>query len=89
MVFLLAAAALMQSDIVYTAYPAFGDKEPDYYSDPRVLVVHDRSLIRELIVSCRDGGEGILIHEIITDSCVDSKNKTHGSLSAAIAGTCQ
>ncbi len=89
MVFLLAAAALMQSDVIYTAYPAFGDKEPDYYSNSRVQVVHYRSLVRELIISCEDGREGILFHEIINDKFVDSRNQTHGSLSAAIAGTCQ
>ena len=87
---LATAALLMASDVVYSAYPVFGDKEPRYYNDARVNVVIDRGAVRELIVSCGGGElEGVLIHDTLGDAFCDAKGDCHTSLGTAIARTCR
>jgi len=84
---LITTLCLIASDEIYTAYPAFGDKEPAFYQDNRVKAVADKGITRELIVQCRNG-EGVMVHDVVNDIYVDSKNRDHNSLSAAIRGTC-
>ncbi len=89
MSFLIATLMMMgQGQDIYTSYPAFGDKDPFSYNNERVLAVTDKGLVRELIVQCTKQTEGIMFHDIASDTFCDSKNKCHKTLSRAISGTC-
>lgn len=87
MAILTTALALLASGDIYSSYPVFGDKDPAFYRDARVLVVTDRGPTRELIIQCREG-EGVLLHDVAGDVYVDAKDRSHASLGGAIAGTC-
>ncbi|MEL7487449.1 MAG: hypothetical protein AAGJ87_09580 [Pseudomonadota bacterium] len=79
--------ALAAAGGVYTAYPVFGDKEPALYGDPRIEVVQDFALFRELIVSCKNG-EAVIRHHKIDNIFEDSRLQPHSTLSRAIAASC-
>lgn len=80
--------ALLASNEVYTSYPAFGDKEPDFYNNSKIQMVRDNGLTRELTVKCADA-DGIVIHSVIDQTFVDAKNRSHTTLAKAINGTCK
>ena len=86
---LISAFLLVSSGDVYTAYPALGDKIQNTYQDQRVLTITDKGIVRELIVACSDGTEGIMVHDVVEDTFCDSKLTCHKSLGTAIAQTCK
>ncbi len=79
---------LLASGEIYTSYPAFGDEIEEQYRNSRVEAVVDKGIVRELIIDCGSGAEGVMVHDVVGDVFCDSKDQCHEGLSTAIERTC-